>query len=185
MNARAIPFTEVVRLDIYEAIAIRSSVRSYRPDPIEEGKLQRILEAIRLAPSAINDQPYKFILVRDEDLRRKLAEACDGQMFVAEAPVVVVVCGIHPRARIGGYTDSMMVDASIAFTHLILCAAAEGLGTCWLGAFNNEEVKGLIGIPPEAQVVAVTPLGYPREPLKRLSKRRKSLGELVCEDKFA
>lgn len=176
---------EVSIVDIFEAIAIRSSIRSYRPDPIEEDKLQRILEATRLAPSAINDQPYKFIVVRDARLRQELARACHGQMLVAEAPLAVVVCGFRPRARIGGYTDSMLVDGAIALTHLILCAAAEGLGTCWLGAFDNEDVKAVLGIPAEVQVVAVTPLGYPTEPLERLSKRRKSLKELVCEDKFA
>ena len=172
-------------MDIYEAIAIRSSVRSYRSEPIEEEKLQRVLEATRLAPSAINEQPYKFILVRDDALRQQLAEACHGQQFVAEAPLAVVVCGLPCRGMIGGYTDTRLVDGAIALTHLILSAAAEGLGTCWLGAFDNDEVKSLLGIPAEVQVVAVTPLGYPKEPLQRLTKRRKSLEELVYEEKYA
>jgi len=172
-------------LDIYEAILTRHSVRSYRPDPIEDDRLRRILEATRMAPSAINDQPYKFILVRDQRLRRDLVEVCRGQSFVGEAPVVVVVCGLPCRARVGDYTDSKMIDASIALTHLVLCAAAEGLGTCWLGAFNNEKVKALLNIPKEVQVIAVTPLGYPKEPLKPTTKKRKSNAELFCEDRFA
>ena len=171
-------------MDFYETIAIRSSIRSYSSAQVEEEKLQRVLEATRLAPSAMNDQPWKLILVRDELLKGQLAEACDGQSFVAEAPVAVVLCGLPARGRIGGYTDSTMVDGAIAMTHLVLAAAAEGLGTCWLGAFDNDEVKDLLGIPSQVQVVAVTPLGYPRQALKRNSKRRKSLDELVCEDKF-
>lgn len=170
-------------MDIYQAIETRRSVRSYQDREIPDDLLQRVLEAARLAPSANNLQPWKFILVRDLDLKEKLVPLCASQGFIAGAPIVVVACGLPTRGGIGGYASSMMVDVAIAFDHLTLAAAAEGLGTCWVGAFDNDGVKQLLGIPQEVQVVVISPLGYPST-AGAGSKVRKKLEEIVSSDKF-
>ena len=157
-------------MEFYEVITTRRSVRSYRPDPIPEDALGRVLNAARIAPSAGNRQPWKFILVTDEGLRRQLVPACNEQSFIAEAPVIIAaVCAFKTHYDESGYPGTMfrVVDVAIALDHLTLAARAEGLGTCWIGAFSNEEVKKVLSIPPEVQVVALTPLGYPADRLKR------------------
>jgi len=173
-------------MDFYEVIRTRRSIRSYRSEPVPEEVLNRVLEAARIAPSGDNRQPWRFIVVKDEGLKRRLVPACGNQSFIAEAPVVVVACGRnidYDRGRyMGGF--SMLVDVSIAFTHLVLAARAEGLGTCWIGDFSNEEVKRVLGVPEGANVVAVTPLGYPKDEGFAGPGPRKSLKEIVSVDKF-
>ncbi|MCS7120921.1 MAG: nitroreductase family protein [Nitrososphaerota archaeon] len=173
-------------MDFYEVIRTRRSIRSYRPDPVPEEVLNRVLEAARIAPSGSNRQPLKLIVVKDETLRRRLAAACHNQWFIAEAPIVIVACGFNIHWNRGGYMGdlSMLVDVSIAFTHLILAARAEGLGTCWIGAFDNEEVKKILRIPKDVNVVALTPLGYPKDEGFGEPGPRKPLSELVSVDKF-
>lgn len=173
-------------MDFYEVVRTRRSIRSYKPDPIPEEVLNRILEVVRIAPSGSNRQPWKFIIVRDGGLKRRLASACQNQGFIADAPVVIVACGYNIHYNRGGYMGdmSMLVDGSIAFTHLILAARAEGLGTCWIGAFNNEEIKGILNIPEDMNVVAITPLGYPRDEGFTGPGPRKSLTEITTIDKF-
>ena len=169
-------------MEFYEVIRTRRSVRSYKPDPIPEEVLKRILEAARIAPSGSNRQPWKFILVKDEELKKKVAECCHGQMFIAEAPIVIVACGYNIHYNRGGYMGdlSMLVDVSIAMTHLILAARAEGLGTCWIGAFDNECLKKLLKIPEDVNVVAITPLGYPKDPTAfKEPSYRKPLEEII------
>jgi nitroreductase len=176
-------------MEFYEVIRTRRSVRSFKPDPIPEDVLERILDAARIAPSGSNRQPWLFILVRDSEVKRRLAEYCSNQMFIAEAPVVVVVCGFNIHYNRGGYMGdmSMLVDCSIATTHLILAARAEGVGSCWIGAFDNTRIKKLLGIPEDVNVVAVVPLGYPKEgeAFRDVStEERKQLNELVRLDRF-
>jgi len=173
-------------MDFYEVIRTRRSIRSYKPDPVPDEVLMRVLEAARIAPSGSNRQPWKFIIVKDENLRRRVAQACRNQMFIAEAPIVIVACGYNIHWNRGGYMGdlSMLIDVSIAFTHLILAARAEGLGTCWIGAFDNEEVKNLLNIPKEVNVVAITPLGYPKDEEFREPGPRKPISEIISIDKF-
>ena len=174
-------------MDFYEVIRTRRSVRSYKPDPIPDEVLMRVLDAARIAPSGSNRQPWRFIIVKDEGLKKRLAEACSGQHFIAEAPVIIVACGRNIHYNRGGYMGdmSMLVDVSIAFTHLILAARAEGLGTCWIGSFDNEEVKRILNIPEDVNVVAITPLGYPkREDAFREPGSRKTLEEITSTDRF-
>ena len=172
-------------MEFHEVIRTRS-IRAYRPDPIPEEALNRVLEAVRIAPSGSNRQPWKFIVVGNDKLRRRLAAACGNQGFIGEAPVVVVACGYNINYDRGGYMGdmSMLIDVSIAFTHLILAARAEGLGTCWIGAFNNDEVKKILNIPGEVNVVAVTPLGYPKDDGFVEPGLRKPLAEIISMDKF-
>ncbi len=173
-------------MDFYEVIRTRRSIRSYKPDPIPDHVLRRILEAARIAPSGSNRQPWKFIIVKDEKIKERLADACGHQSFIAEAPIVIVACGYNIHYNRGGYMGemSMLVDVSIAFTHLILAARAEGLGTCWIGLFDNEKVKEILKIPNEVNVVAITPLGYPRNEGFSEPGPRKSLDEIISVDHF-
>ncbi|MBS7654071.1 MAG: nitroreductase family protein [Candidatus Bathyarchaeia archaeon] len=173
-------------MDFYEVVRTRRSIRSYKPDPIPEEALIRILDSARIAPSGSNRQPWKFIIVKDEALKRRLAAACQNQKFIAEAPVVIVACGYNIHWNRGGYMGdlSMLIDVSIAFTHLILAARAEGLGTCWIGAFDNEEVKKILGVPENVNVVAITPLGYPKDEGFSEPGSRKALSEIVSIDRF-
>ena len=171
-------------MDIYEAIRTRQSIRRYRPDPVPDDVLNRVLDAMRLAPSAGNKQPWRFVVVQDAATRQQLGEASSGQTWIAQAPIVIAACGWKDRAYsgMGGYWNALPVDVSIAVDHLTLAAAAEGLGTCWIGSFVEDQVRRVLGIPDEVTVIALTPLGYhdmPPEP-----KRRKELAEIVCYERW-
>jgi len=147
-------------LDVFEAIQKRRSVRSYEPMSVPIEKLKRVLEAARLAPSAGNVQPWRFIVVLDSYKRRKIAKGCRYGRFLAESPVVIVGCGdqkASPRWHAG--------DTCIAMENLVLAATGEGLGTCWIGVFNEKEIREMLKIPNHLKVVALLALGYPREKL--------------------
>lgn len=148
--------------------------------------MNRVLKAASVAPSGHNRQPWKFILVKDGTLKQKMISACNDQKFVADAPLIVVVCGQKLPINRGGYMEemSMLLDVAIAFTHLILAARAEGLGTCWIGGFKNDENKKLLEVPDEYEVVAATPLGYPSKDVFTDIKNRKKLDEIVSLNKF-
>ncbi len=150
---------------VLEVIRKRRSIRAYRPNPIPDELLSIVLEAARLAPSARNDQPWHFIVVKDKSIREAMVEACRGQSFVAEAPVIIVGCADLrvARSHIGGFMDSYPVDLAIAFDHLMLVAAELGLGTCWIGAFNENKVKEILRLPKCVRPVGITPLGFPAE----------------------
>ncbi|HEA64783.1 MAG TPA: nitroreductase, partial [Candidatus Aminicenantes bacterium] len=141
-------------------------------------------EGARRAASGSNFQPWKFIIVKDKSLKEKLAQASAGQFFMAEAPIIIVGCGFPDNcyARMGRYMKSWSVDVTIALEHLILQAQEEGLGTCWIGSFEEEEVKAILNIPENVKVLALTPLGYPDEIPRFL--RRKSLDEIISYDRF-
>jgi nitroreductase len=128
--------------------------------------MARCRQALRYAPSACNFQPWRFILVGDAQLREKLARAAVDQLWMAEAPVTVVACALPEQAfkGMGGYGNSADVDVAIALDHLTLAAVVEGLGTCWIGAFHEGDVKQLLSVPDSVKVVAMTPLGYPASP---------------------
>ncbi|TET90402.1 MAG: nitroreductase [Methanomassiliicoccales archaeon] len=171
-------------MDVAEAIRARRSVRRYKSTPIPDETLQNVLNAARLAPSAENMQPWRFVVVRDEDAKRELASACNNQTWIAEAPVIIAACGVPDEAGtiVGGYVDPVSVDVSIALTQAALEATSEGLGTCWVTAFSEERVKSILNIPPDVRVVALTPLGYPDEMPE--PSGRKHLSQIVCYDKY-
>jgi nitroreductase len=175
-------------MSILDTIKKRKSVRAYNNKSIPDKVMAKMLESLRLAPSACNFQPWKFIVVTDKNIKKKLVTAAKDQKFIAEAPVVIVGCGFPEEAykTMGGYGNSVDIDLSIAIDHLTLAAAEEGLGTCWIGAFNEKEVKDILSIPDNVKVVVMTPLGYPQKPLKVQtgSGRRKSLKEIVVYDRF-
>ena len=164
-------------MDFTTLVESRYSVRSYKTDPLEEEKLQKVLQAMRLAPTATNNQAFQFIVIhtkgREEELRRIY-----NKNWLVQAPVVVCACGIPAEnwVRMDGknYND---VDVAIAMDHLILAATNEGLGTCWIGAFDAQAAKEVLGLPEGVEPIALTPLGYPAGELR--PKKRKELSELV------
>ena len=151
-------------MDVYEAIAKRKSVRAFEDRDVPEDVLQRIFEAVRLAPSASNRQEWRFVVVRDPALRQKLARAANDQEFVGQAPVILACCAETDRHVMPCGHPCYPIDLAIAIDHLTLCAVEEGLGTCWIGAFNEAQVREILGIPPQIRVVALMPLGYPQDP---------------------
>lgn len=169
-------------MDVFDAISQRSSVRAYKATDVEEDKLKKILEAGRLSPSASNRQEWKFIVVKNNETKKKLAKAAFGQTFIGEAPVVIVACGTESKTIMACGQPAYTVDVSIACAFIILQAYELGLGTCWIGAFKEDEVKKILKIPEEVRVVAMTPLGYPDQPPSQ--KSRKDLDQIVCYGKY-
>lgn len=137
-------------MNVHEAIQHRRSVREFSTRPIPTAALARLRDALRFAPSACNLQPWRFVLVSDPQLRKQVARAANEQLFIAEAPLLVVACGFPDEAypQMGGHSNSVDIDVAIALDHLTLAAVAEGLGTCWIGAFDAVKVKDLLRIPP-------------------------------------
>ena len=164
----------------YELIASRRSIRKYRPEPVEREKLLRILDAARIAPSAGNRQPWHYVVVTDEQVKRRLREAYDQEWFYT-APVIVCACGQPSRSAVRkDGRDYRDVDVAISFDHLVLAATAEGLGTCWVGAFEPAVVREVLQIPDGIEPIVMTPLGYPDESPK--ARERKPLEQLLHRD---
>jgi nitroreductase len=149
-------------MDVYEAIRARRSVRAFAAEAVGEEKLHRIFEAVRLAPSARNRQEWRFVIVRDAALRQRLAVEAAGQPFIGEAGAVIACCAKTDGHLMRCGQPSYTIDVAIAVDHLTLAAAAEGLGTCWIGSFDEGIVKRILGIPREIRVVQLLALGKPR-----------------------
>jgi nitroreductase len=169
-------------MTVQEAIQQRFSVRAYQDKPVEEDKLQRVLEAARLAPSAGNRQEWRFVVVRDAKPREHLAQAANGQTFVAQAPVVIVACASGAQHVMTCGQLCYPIDVAIALEHLALQATEAGLGTCWIGAFEEDEVRRILGIPAEVRVVELMSLGYPT--VEAPAKRRLDMDEIVKWEKW-
>lgn len=150
-------------MTVYDAVKNRRSVRSFSDKAISAEVLEKMKQVLRYAPSACNFQPWRFVIVTDQKLRGGLAKAACDQLWMAQAPVIVVACGFADQAykKMGGRGNSIDIDLAIALDHLTLAAVEEGLGTCWIGAFREEEVKSLLNVPGNVKVVAMIPLGYP------------------------
>lgn len=168
-------------MDIYEAIRTRKSVRSYTDRPVDKETLVRLLEAARLAPSASNRQEWRFVVVRDPATRERLADAASNQRFIADAPVLLACCAETEGHVMPCGLECFPIDVALAVDHLTLAAAAEGLGTCWIGAFNESAVRDILDIPKAVRIVALLPVGYPKDP-KPAEKSRKSLDDIVHYD---
>ncbi len=169
-------------MDLYEAIKKRCSVRSYQDKPVGEDALHRILDAGRSAPSARNRQSWKFVVVRDAELRAALAEA-SGQKFLANAPVIIAVVGLTPEQTMFCGIPTDPVDCAIAIDHMTLAAVAEGLGTCWIGRFDQDACCNLLSVPPTAKIIELLTLGHPAD--KPSTKKRNPLEDVVCYDRFS
>ena len=170
-------------MEVLEAIQKRKSIRSYQDKPIPESKLRKVLEAARLAPSGGNAQLWKFVAVRDAETRKQLSKAANGQVHVASAPVVIAgVATSTVRIMMCG-VPAYPVDLAIAIDHMTLVAVEEGLGTCWIGAFRQDEAREIMGIPDTCRIVCLLTLGFPAE--EGRPKTRKSLEEVVCYDRYS
>ncbi|WP_094545914.1 nitroreductase family protein [Petroclostridium xylanilyticum] len=165
----------------------RYSVRDYKDTPVEEEKILQVLEAGRVAPSAVNYQPLYFIVVRDEELRKKILTTYPRN-WIASAPVIIVVCGDHSKAwRRADGKDHCDIDTAIAIDHMTLAATDLGLGTCWVCAFNSMQCHKILGLPSHIEVIALLPLGYPADQadVDRHSTKRKKIEEIVYWDGFS
>lgn len=167
-------------MDFLELAKARYACRLYQPRPIEQEKLLRVLESARYAPSGSNRQPWKFVLVEDPEIRRRLVHACANQRFIATAPVVIAGCGLMPDRMMSCGVPGDPVDVAIAMEHFALAATAEGLASCWIGAFSQDEVRQVLSIPPTVKVIELMTLGYPAD-IPR-PKARKPLSEIVVLD---
>jgi nitroreductase len=170
-------------MQLSELIRKRYSVRAYKPDPVEEEKLQQVLEAARLAPTAANRQPFRLIVLptagREAELQRIY-----GRPWFTQAPLVICACTVPAEGwvRMDGkpYAD---VDVTIAMDHLILTATDLGLGTCWIAAFNPAAAREVLRLPEGLEPVILTPLGYAADGSKPRAKERRSLSDLVRDER--
>lgn len=169
-------------MDVLTSIKGRRSIRKYSQVFIEEEKLEIIMEALRLAPSASNSQKWKFIFVTDKEKRKKLVEAAGGQKFIQEAPVTVVGIATEDEYVMMCGQKSSTINVSIAMAYMTLEAYELGLGTCWLGHFDEEKVKKTLNIPGSMRVVAISPLGYPDEDPDE--RPRKNADEVISFNDF-
>ena len=173
-------------MNFLELVQTRRSLRTYLDKPVEQEKLEYVLEAARLAPSWKNMQCWRFIVVEDAAERAALAECMGesnpGHKALTGAPIVIVLCALPKESEVWEGKDNMMLDAGLAMEHLILAATEQGLGTCWQGLFTEEKVREALNIPNDVRVVAMTPLGYAAE--ERRPRPRKSIAEIVYRGKW-
>ena len=164
-------------MEFMELIEKRYSVRAYKSTPVEEEKLKKVLEAAILAPTAANRQPFRLIIIKTEGRQSDLKRVYPRDWFV-QAPLIVCACAVKGESWIRkdgkDYAD---VDATIAFDHLILAAHDQGLGTCWIAAFDPVAARDVLKLPKELEPLAFTPLGYPADQWR--PKKRRPASELV------
>jgi len=169
-------------MHVQDAMKIRKSVRSYKNQPVEKEKIQRILEAAQIAPSAMNLQEWRIVVVTDNStIKRIVSGAVPSQKFITEAPVLFVCCAETDKANMKCGHPRYAVDLSIAVDHMMLAAVEVDLGTCWIGGFSQQPVKDILNIPEEIEVFSLLPIGYPTDP-ETAAKKRKLIDEIVCYD---
>jgi nitroreductase len=168
-------------MNVLDAIRTRRSIRRYKPDNIPDEDLKVILEAAQQAPSAGNKQPWKFIIVRDEDTKKKLAENSRRQLWVGDAGIVVAALAMDKNDP-SIYQRWVEKDVMTAVEHMVLSAWELGYGTCWIGAFDQKEVKKILDIPGEMTVVSLLPIGVPDEMPE--PKGRKPFKEIFFTEKY-
>lgn len=170
-------------MNFFELVQNRYSVRAYKPDPVPAEALQMILESARLAPTAANRQPFKVIVATTRDRKVELGSVYHRDWFV-QAPIILLIVGLpsHGWVRADGF-NAVWVDAAIVMDHMVLAAASQGLGTCWIANFSVAEARVVFGLPPETDPLLLTPLGYPDD--SPGPKIRKPLKELVCYERWS
>jgi len=172
-------------MDLLEAVKGRRSIRAYKTQDVPEEIVAELIEAASYAPSAGNIQPWRFVVARKPDAKKKLAQAAN-QAFVGEAPVVIVVCANEQRAEMGygvrGKTLYCIQDTAAATQNILLTAYSLGLGTCWIGAFNEEQARKAVNAPEGMRAVALIPVGYPNE--TRAQRNRRPLSQIMHYESF-
>lgn len=171
-------------MEVKEAIERRRSVRSYRDEEVPRSLLEDIMESVRMAPSASNRQDWKFVIVDKESVKDQLYKAANEQSFVRDAPVVIAGVATEPEEMMSCEVNAGTVDLSIALDHLTLRAAEEGLGTCWIGAFDQDKAKEILEIPKDHKIISLMPLGYPTYDLTREEKRRKKVEDIISYNEY-
>jgi len=174
-------------MDLYQALQDRRSIRKYKPDPVPADKLERILEAARIAPSWSNQQCWRFIVVEDETIRQSLAESMPdnnpARRAVGEtAPLVLVLCADPKESGDQDEKGYYLLDAGLAMQQLMLAAHAEGLGTCWVAWFDEEKARIACAVPQDYRVVALSPLGFPNAAPS--VRPRKELDQITFRDRW-
>jgi nitroreductase len=167
----------VSALPVLDVIKARGSIRNYRDKPIPKPVLLDILEAARMAQSAANRQPWEFIMVTDPIIRKKLVQAAGNQSFVGEAAAVIVCLAKPEESTHVGPFEGFLIDLAIAIENMALTAWDLGVGSCWIGAYNEGKVKEMLDVPRSLRVVSLLTLGYPDE--RAGPKYRKDLDEIV------
>jgi nitroreductase len=171
-------------MDVFEAIQERRSIRSYTSQPVEREKMEKILEAARLAPSAKNGEPWHFIAVTNPDKRRALSGGTWAK-FLTQSPLVIVACGDKKASP-----DWYAIDVALAVENMVLTAVSLGLGTCCVGSFTEKDIKTALKIPENFEVLVMVAIGYPSDKvdlsskLLNLVRTRKSLSEVASEEEF-
>lgn len=161
-------------MDVMKAIKERRSIRNYENKAVKKTQIKKLLDAARWAPSASNNQPWEFIVIRDKQIKEEIARI-KGQHFIAEAPVVIAFVTSPSTSHFH------KVDGSLATQNFQLAAWEMGLGTCWIGTFDRKKVKKLLNVPEEKHLLTVMPLGYPAE---ERQSTRKPLQKCIYWNKY-
>jgi nitroreductase len=171
-------------MDLSEVIKKRRNVERFEPTPLPEDSLRKALNLARLAPSANNNQPFRYVVVRDEEIKRKLMSMCKNDKAVAEAPAVVAFLGVVDDAYpvLGYYMSSFSVDVAMSLAYFLLAAEGMGLGTRLVFNFHDEKAKEILGIPPDLRIVALVPVGTPAKMME--DSGLKNLSELVSYNEY-
>jgi len=173
-------------MELSEAIKGRRSIRAFKPQDVPDEAVEKLIDAARYAPSAGNIQPWALVIAKKGETKKKLASAAFNQAFVEEAPVVIVVCADENRSsmRYGrrGETLYCIQDTAAATQNILLTAYSLGLGTCWVGAFNEDEAKKALRAPDGMRPVAMIPVGYPNKTPSQRAKR--PLNQIVHHEEF-
>lgn len=169
-------------MTVYETIQKRGSIRRFKHESISQKALDTILDGARLAQSAANRQPWEFVVVTEDAGKRNLVSAAGNQSFVGECGAVIVCVADAAAAAAVGPFEGFLIDLAIAIENMALVAWELGIGSCWIGAYSEESVKKLLGIPKNLRVVSLLVLGYPAHDPG--PKRRKTLGEIVHREQY-
>ena len=176
-------------MDLFEAIRSYRPCTQYNSRPVPPEKLKNVLSAARLAPSQHNLQPWRFVVVQDDERKRLLAQASNRGRLIAEAPAVIVAFAVEEDipVTVGGYISAYPLDVAVAINNLQLAATAEGLGTNWIIEFQEAKVRSVLHVPEGIHPIAIIPIGYPAEnngSSERLSEGRKSPDEIIAYDEY-
>jgi len=168
-------------MTVLDVIRKRYSCRAYQDKPIEREKLEQILEAARLAPSAKNLQDWRFVAVTDKETKHKIAQAANNQNFLQNAGAIIVACSVSNEVMRCGQAVGP-IDVAIALEHIALQAAELGLATCWIGSFYPEKVRPIVGIPQDIAIIELMAVGYPAD--SRKEPNRQAIEKVVCYEKW-
>jgi len=171
-------------MEFLDVIKNRRSIRKYKPDPVPDEDIEYVLNVARLAPSWKNQQCWRYVVVKDKEKIEKIASARPkSQNWLREAPIMIVACADPDESGHREGKEYYLVDIGISFEHLLLAARDRGLGTCWIGGFDEKTVKDAIEAPENIRIVAYTPLGYPTEEKGEITDR-KPHGETIFYEKY-